>query len=1338
MSKTIELRSSSNEQVLVMKAQPEKERRYRERLPSLDNMPDGMIYRSVRDLKTKKLRFDYVSGTCEKLLGVSAEKVLADLRYIFVNIDSEDLEKMMQRFDESLDQLTNFDIEVRYNHPVIKTEQWIQISAYPHREGEFVYSDGFIFDITARKQVEQKLIAEKERLERLGNNLPDGALYQFIQDDLTGQLRISFVSGNWETITGISAEAAISNIDLFFAMIHPDDLPVMMQTGDNTVETMENFFGEFRITVQGKTRWIQMRSHTSRRRTSVVWDGIMLDITHHKEANRELESEKNRLQMLSNNIPDGTFYQFVLNTQTSQMSMLYVSESWEEVTGIPADKAIGDISYLFDMIYPDDLPALIQSLNDSARTMTDHKFETRLNDLWVSIVARPRREGIFIVWDGIGTNITERKKIERELKAAKDRLQALGDNIPGGALFQLVRNTCTRGKRVSYVSATWEAITGIPADVVLADITKLYSTIPSDEFSVYLQAMYESALAMTDINLEIHFGNRLMHMVARPSREGTLIYWNGIITDITERKNKDIELSKYRDHLEQLVSERTAELHTALEEIQASNEELFVTNENLNEKNIQLAEEMTARMEAMKQLEENEKKLKSFFSQSSEGIIIIDNEGLVIEWNPEQEQITGIPREKAIGKYCWDLYRMTLCEKNADEKVDQFRNLLLSSLESAKNGDKYIEESELELCPPNESTKYIVVTTFPIKHGDQYYLGQVVRDITCQKLNDKELEQYRTQLENMVAQKVQELAQSHQAMHAVLDNLDIHIVVTDFENYDILFANKRAKEIFGDIDGKKCWQVIQKGMTGPCEFCPKNNLINKHDCPTGIYTWEQLNTVDNEWYACRDAAVEWIDGRIVRIEYATNITRQKKDEAELTKYRENLEHLVQKRTDELNASNEELCAANEELKEKNARLDKEIKARKEYENELEQYRSQLENMVEQRTKELILAKEKAEESDRLKSAFLANMSHEIRTPLNGIVGFLRFLNSDNLSPERRREYVDIVNNSSMQLAQIIDDIIDVSKIEANQMNINPVPVNLNDLMNELRMFFETYLQSKNKEHVELILDDSGFMNNCIVYMDSTRLRQILTNLIGNAVKFTEKGYIRFGYRKSAPDFLEFVVEDSGIGLRDDQQDIIFERFRQAEIHNHNQYGGTGLGLTISKSLVEMKGGKMWVESSEGKGSTFYFTISYLPVLQHDMKLFTEIPDINSPDRKLFVNKSVLLVEPIALKFKYYDKLFSGTGASVIHIRNLKKWYELMQTDIHFDVVIADASLLDYEDIDDISQIKNIRPNLPVVLVVSDKKREKYMRLVRNKLCNTAVEVPLVYGDVLKILEKYAK
>ena len=258
--------------------------------------------------------------------------------------------------------------------------------------------------------------------------------------------------------------------------------------------------------------------------------------------------------------------------------------------------------------------------------------------------------------------------------------------------------------------------------------------------------------------------------------------------------------------------------------------------------------------------------------------------------------------------------------------------------------------------------------------------------------------------------------------------------------------------------------------------------------------------------------------------------------------------------------------------------------------QMEQYNRQLELVVEQRTKELLLAKEKAEESDRLKSAFLANMSHEIRTPLNGIVGLVQLLDSDSPTDGERKEYINVINSCCNQLINLINDIIVISQIEAKQVKINPISVKVNSFMEELYLFFETYMQINNKGNITLMLNRSGFIDNHTIYADSTRLRQVLTNLLNNAVKFTEKGHIRFGYRQLSPDKLEFMVEDTGIGLKPEHKDIIFERFRQIELTDNRQYGGSGLGLSISRSLVEMMGGEMWVESAEGKGSTFYFTI----------------------------------------------------------------------------------------------------------------------------------------------------
>jgi signal transduction histidine kinase len=245
--------------------------------------------------------------------------------------------------------------------------------------------------------------------------------------------------------------------------------------------------------------------------------------------------------------------------------------------------------------------------------------------------------------------------------------------------------------------------------------------------------------------------------------------------------------------------------------------------------------------------------------------------------------------------------------------------------------------------------------------------------------------------------------------------------------------------------------------------------------------------------------------------------------------------------------------------------------------------------------ELIHAKEKAEESDKLKSSFLGNLSHEIRTPLNGIATLLSILTHDSELPDSIREYIEIINKNSEQLLRLINDIIDMAKIDAKQMSIHSELLCISDLMDEIHIVFENTLQTSGKGHIglECIKDISA--GKCMVHADPERLKQVLYNLLDNAVKFTEQGFIRFGYFLSA-DVLEFFVEDTGIGISENQVQNIFQWFRQAELENNRRYGGTGLGLTISRSLVQLMGGNMRVESAEGSGSSFFFTIPYMPVL----------------------------------------------------------------------------------------------------------------------------------------------
>ncbi|MDR1154902.1 MAG: hypothetical protein LBL04_09320 [Bacteroidales bacterium] len=234
------------------------------------------------------------------------------------------------------------------------------------------------------------------------------------------------------------------------------------------------------------------------------------------------------------------------------------------------------------------------------------------------------------------------------------------------------------------------------------------------------------------------------------------------------------------------------------------------------------------------------------------------------------------------------------------------------------------------------------------------------------------------------------------------------------------------------------------------------------------------------------------------------------------------------------------------------------------------------------------AKEQAEESDRLKSAFLSNMSHEIRTPMNAILGFIGFIEREDIPAAKRSKYIRIVHESIDQLLHLIKNIIDISKLDVRQVVVYPTHFAPNPLMEEIRQHWEKYLSER--KPLNIILDDSRSIHPVVLFNDPERLKQVLSNLIENAVKYTDKGFIRFGCEPADdPSELLFFVEDTGVGIPKNQQGVIFEYFRQGNPESKMR-GGTGLGLSISKGLVEGMGGRIWVESVEGKGSIFFFTI----------------------------------------------------------------------------------------------------------------------------------------------------
>ncbi|PKQ63877.1 hypothetical protein BZG02_07620 [Labilibaculum filiforme] len=255
-------------------------------------------------------------------------------------------------------------------------------------------------------------------------------------------------------------------------------------------------------------------------------------------------------------------------------------------------------------------------------------------------------------------------------------------------------------------------------------------------------------------------------------------------------------------------------------------------------------------------------------------------------------------------------------------------------------------------------------------------------------------------------------------------------------------------------------------------------------------------------------------------------------------------------------------------------------------------RKKAELLLLEKNEELIVAKEKAEESDRLKSAFLANMSHEIRTPMNSIMGFSELLREPNLTGEQQQKYVRIISESGVRMLNIIDDIVDISKIEAGLMELEIEKINVNEQIEYIHSLFNPEVAAKGMQFgFKKALSDK----EAVIETDQDKLFAILSNLVKNSIKYSEKGSIKLGYeliKEEDGDLLQFYVKDTGIGISEDRQVAIFERFIQADILDKMARQGAGLGLAISKSYVEMLGGKIWVESKLGKGSGFYFCLPY--------------------------------------------------------------------------------------------------------------------------------------------------
>jgi PAS domain S-box-containing protein len=673
-----------------------------------------------------------------------------------------------------------------------------------------------------------------------------------------------------------------------------------------------------------------------------------------------------------------------------------------------------------------------------------------------------------------------------------------------------------------------------------------------------------------------------------------------------------------------------------------------------------------------KKAEEKVLKLTKGIDQSPATVVITDIDGNIEFVNPRFTEVTGFTAQEAMGQNPRVL--------KSDYQTKEFYKDLWDTIKSGNDWRG-------ELCNKKKSGElyWESASISPIKNefGEIVNFIAVKEDITDRK------------------NAILALEQNNRLINTMLDNLPVGIFMVDALNGKPIIANEYAKKLLGkgivkDASTETLSEVYQAFKVGTNQFYPTSEMpIVKgiRGIPSHIDDMEVLQPDGRkillEVFGC---PVFNSQGQIwASLVGFLDITERKRTEITL---REN--QLV------LKEKNEEYLALNEELTESNERI----------------------NRI---NTDLVLARQKAEESDQLKSAFLANMSHEIRTPMNAIIGFSEMLLNPRIPSEKKDFFAHILNSACHQLLNIVEDIIDISKIETGQMDIHIGKSNINQIVNRIQ---QIYYPQTSENGVDILAkcqlnDDMAEINT-----DSTKLSQILTNLVSNAVKFTEKGAIEIGYVVKA-EVIEFYVKDSGVGIASEHFELIFERFRQVDLGDTRKYGGTGLGLPICKAFIEMLGGRIWLESELGKGSIFKFTLPYKPV--------NEVSDYKKSKKKTFdfSGKTILIAEDQDTNYLYISEIIAETGASILKATNGQEAVDLYLENPAIDIILMDIKMPIINGIEATKMIRGFNRDLPIIALTAyamSGDKEKCMEAG----CNAYISKPIIKDDLLSVIDRYIR
>ncbi len=780
--------------------------------------------------------------------------------------------------------------------------------------------------------------------------------------------------------------------------------------------------------------------------------------------------------------------------------------------------------------------------------------------------------------------------------------------------------------------------------------------------------------------------------------------------------------------------------------------------------------DVSERKEAEKQLIKSEESYRNIYNSSNDGIIIFNNETLKIsDINTAGIKIYGFTKDELL-----DIDIDLLSSGLENYTGQEFRKILKNTGETENQLFDWLA------CNKKGETFWLEMDLKQARIGDELCILNVIRDITNRKRTEEQLKQneirFRSLFENMS------------------NNVAIFEVVDDGRDFIFKNFNSAAEK----LERIKRTEIIGKSADLVFPTLREYNLLEsfRKVWKSGEATNTPIIIYDND-----GKILSWTENFIYRLPSKEivviydDITQRKRAESDLLKTKERYRIATEEtmvavweRNLETNKGHadpvlfeilgypipdvedsfsiwknyihpvdmEVITKLNQELREGKIKelnfkfratdkdgnirwfIDKGV-ALKNSKGVTTRLIGTISDITQQQKieEQLILSKEKAEEADTLKSAFLANMSHEIRTPMNGILGFSDLLKSEETTEKERNSYIDIIHQSGKQLLNIINDILDISKIEVGQIQINEEDCSINDMLDELMGLFKPEIVDKKKLRLE-IHKDLGNLDS-IIKTDGMRLRQILTNLINNALKFTSKGYIEFGYLLVPADepgnkinhYLQFYVKDTGIGIPYSKREIIFDRFRQSDESHTRKFGGTGLGLAISKGFAELLGGHIWHESIEKAGSTFYFTIPYkVGNIERIHKIEAKLNSLYE-----WKNQTILIVEDDEISYKYLHKILEKTGLIIIRALTGNEAVDICDKHDEIKLVLMDIQLPGINGYQATEKIREFKPDLPIIAQTAHALPEDRQKSIESG-CNDYISKPIKRQSLLSKIDHF--